>query len=111
MVEVEGRTNDLLSFETAEHRPVQILPLALGVVIEETPGVHRFQAIGTGPRDLTIRLDVDDEAVRDDVEREVQSRVRKFLGSNHVSDVTITCAAEPPRQDPRSGKLRQVLQA
>lgn len=111
VVAVEGRTNDLLSFETAEHQSVQILPLALGVVIEETPGVHRFQAIGTGPRDLTIRLDVDDEPLRGDVEREVQSRVREFLRSHHVNDVTIACASEPPRQEPRSGKLRQVLQA
>ena len=111
VVAVEGRTNDLLSFATAEHQSVQILPLALGVVIEETPGVHRFQAIGTGPRDLTIRLDVDDEAVRGDVEREVQSRVREFLRSHHVSDVTIACASEPPRKEPRSGKLRQVLKA
>ncbi len=111
VVAVEGRTNDLLSFDTAEHRSVQILPLALGVVIEETPGVHRFQAIGTGPRDLTVRLDVHDEAARGDVEREVESAVREFLRSHHVSEVRITFAPEPPRQEPRSGKLRQVLQA
>ena len=111
VVTVEGRTNDVLTLEDAEHQPVQILPLALGSVIEESPGVHRFQAIGTGPRELTIRLDVNDEATRTGVEREVERRVRDFLASHRVTDVTITCAAEPPRQEPRSGKLRQILRS
>lgn len=109
VVAVEGRTNDLLSFEDADHRLVPILPLALGSVIEETPGVHRFQAIGTGSRELTVRLDVDRGAIRDEVEREVERRVREFLRSQHVTDVAITCAPDTPRQEPRSGKLRQVL--
>jgi len=109
VVTVEGRTNDVLTFDDAEHHPVQILPLALGSVVEECPGVHRFQAVETGPRDLTIRLDVDDEAARPAVEREVQRRVGDFLRKHRVSDVAITCAAEKPRQEPRSGKLRQIL--
>ncbi len=111
VVAVEGRTNDQLTFENADHQLVQILPLALGSVIEESPGVHRFQAIGMGPRDLTIRLDVDTEAIRNAVEHEVEYRVREFLRSHHVTDVEITCASETPRQEPRSGKLRQVLRA
>lgn len=111
VVAVEGRTNDVLSFEDANHQVVRILPLALGSVIEEAPGVHRFQAVGTGSRDLTIRLDVDTGAIRTEVEREVERRVRKFLQSQHVTDVTVTCASETPRQEPRSGKLRQVLRA
>ncbi|MCB0930682.1 MAG: phenylacetate--CoA ligase family protein [Mycobacterium sp.] len=111
VVAVEGRTNDVLSFEDADHQSVPILPLALGSVIEETPGVHRFQAIGTGSRGLTVRLDVDKGATRSEVEREVERRVREFLGSQGVTDVTITCTSEAPRQEPRSGKLRQVLRA
>lgn len=111
VVAVEGRTNDMLTFENAGHQPVQILPLALGSVIEESPGVHRFQAIETGPRDLTIRLDVDNETTRHAVEREVERRVRDFLDSHRVTDVTITCVAEAPRQESRSGKLRQILRS
>lgn len=110
VVAVEGRTNDVLIFDGTGHQPVQILPLALGSVIEETPGVHRFQAVGNGPRELTLRLDVDDEADRGQVEREVQRRVRDYLSGQHVTGVTISCSPETPRQEPRSGKLRQVLQ-
>ena len=110
VVVVEGRTNDMLTFDGVGHQPVHILPLALGSVIEESPGVHRFQAVGTGPRELTLRLDVNDEAARDEVEHEVVRRLRDYLAGQHLPDVTITCAGEAPRQEPRSGKLRQVLQ-
>ena len=75
------------------------------------PAFPLAQAVGTGPRELTIRLDVDDEATRNEVQQEVESRVRDFLESHRVTDVTITCAAETPRQEPRSGKLRQVLRS
>lgn len=109
VVAVEGRTNDVLTFDDACHRRVQILPLALGSIIEETPGVHRFQAVESGPRDLSIRLDVDDDLARHAVEREVERRVRDFLQRHGVTDTTITCATGPPRQEPRSGKLRQIL--
>jgi phenylacetate-CoA ligase len=111
VVAVEGRTNDMLSFHDTEDQAVQILPLALGSVIEETPGVHRFQAIGTGSRELTIRLDVDTAAIRAEVEHEVERRVREYLRTQRVGDVTVICTAEAPRQEPRSGKLRQVLRA
>lgn len=111
VVTVEGRTNEVLTFDDSDHQPVQILPLALGSVIEESLGVHRFQAVGTGPQELTIRLDVDDEATRNEVEREVERRVRGLLRSHRVTDVTITCASEAPRQESRSGKLRQVLRS
>jgi hypothetical protein len=45
------------------------------------------------------------------VERGVERRVRDFLRSHGVTEVTITCAAETPRQEPRSGKLRQILRS
>ena len=110
MVAVEGRTNDVLSFEDADH---QSADPAVGPRVGDrgNPGVHRFQAIGTGSRGLTVRLDVDKGRPGSEVEREVERRVREFLGSQGVTDVTITCTSEAPRQEPRSGKLRQVLRA
>jgi len=108
---VEGRTNDVLTLDGDSHEPVAILPLALGSVIEEVPGVHRFQVLGTGPRSLTIRLDVEPGMERPDVQREVEHRVRAFLRGQHVTETAIEWSREAPRPEPRSGKLRQVLQA
>ena len=88
-----------------------VLPLALGAVIEETPGVHRFQAIGTGPTALTVRLEPEPGASPDLVWRDLEEHVQKFLAAQGIAPVTITRAADPPRADPRSGKLRQVIRA
>lgn len=107
-VKVEGRTNDVLTFEASEGRVVRVLPLALASVVEETPGVHRFQAIGAGPRTLTVRLEAQEGADPDEVWNAVEERVTAFLAAHGAAGVTVVRADEPPTVDARSGKFRQV---
>jgi phenylacetate-coenzyme A ligase PaaK-like adenylate-forming protein len=111
VVRVEGRTNDVLTFESGDGRHVRILPLALGAVVEETPGVRRFQAVGTGPRTLTLRLDLWEDAQPDEVWMAVEERVAGFLASHGAAEVSIERASEPPTADAHSGKFRQVWSA
>jgi phenylacetate-CoA ligase len=59
VVTVVGRSNDLLRFPRREGAPVEIPPLALGSVIEQTVVVRRYQAIQTGPASLTVRLETE----------------------------------------------------
>jgi phenylacetate-coenzyme A ligase PaaK-like adenylate-forming protein len=107
-VKVEGRTNDVLTFQSPDGRAVRILPLALGAVVEETPGVHRFQALGTGPRTLTVRLDTRQDADSDEVWHAVVARLTQFLAAHGASGVAVERSHEPPAVDARSGKFRQV---
>ncbi len=107
-VKVEGRTNDVLTFESPEGRPIRILPLALATVVEETPGVHRFQAIGVGQRTLTIRLDAEAGADPDEVWTALHQRLTDFLTAHGAARVTVERAHEPPTLDTRTGKFRQV---
>ena len=107
-VKVEGRANDVLTFQSPEGRAVRILPLALGAVVEETPGVHRFQAVGTGPTTLTVRLDTLQDADPDEVWNTVAERVTAFLAAHGAAGVAVERAHEPPTVDARSGKFRQV---
>lgn len=110
-VKVEGRANDVLTFQSPEGRAVRILPLALGAVVEETPGVHRFQAVGTGPRTLTVRLETLQDADPDEVWNAVAERVTAFLAAHGAAGVAVERAHEPPTVDARSGKFRQVWSA
>lgn len=110
-VAVEGRTNDVLCFEPAPGSRVTVLPLALGTVVEETPGVHRFQAIRTAPAVLTVRVEPDAGADPAKVWAAVETRVRGFLDTQGLSSVRVEHDPEPPHADPRSGKLRQVWTA
>ena len=110
-VKVEGRTNDVLAFERPDGSVVRVLPLALGAVIEETPGVRRFQAIRTGPRTLTVRLELWPDVEQDTAWAAVAHRLEKFLATHGADAVSVERAPEPPAADPRSGKFRQVWSA
>jgi hypothetical protein len=96
---------------------VALLPLAVGTVIEETPGVRRAQVIQTGRSTLTVRLEVGDSAAataqsepaaRAEVWDRMERRLREYLAAQGLPSVTIERALEPPQQDPISGKYREV---
>ena len=107
-VAVEGRTNDILTFQSPDGHAVRILPLALATVVEETPGVHRFQAIGVGPRTLTVRLEAQAGADPDEVWTAVEERLTDFLTAHGATGAAVERAHEPPTVDARSGRFRQV---
>jgi phenylacetate-CoA ligase len=107
VVRVEGRAGDAVSFSAPGGRTVTVLPLALGTVIEESPGVRRFQAIRTGPESLTVRLELWPGAALAEVRGAVGERLGGFFAAHGVGAVAIDHADELPRPDP-SGKFRQV---
>lgn len=106
-VSIDGRTGDLVSFAAADGSAVTVLPLALGTVIEETPGVRRFQAIRTGPGNLTVRLEVLPGAAVALVRTAVTERLDEYFAAVGAGPVAVEHADELPRPD-RSGKFRQV---
>jgi len=105
---VEGRTDDVLPFAAPDGRDVELLPLALGTVIEETPGVRRFQAIKTTPKTLSVRLEVEPGADNRLLWEAVARRLRAYLTDQGLPSVGVERSREPPRPDARSGKFRQV---
>ncbi len=129
---VEGRSGEVLSFAAAagetgrdgtgpdgagpdrksalDRKVVTVLPLALGTVIEETADVRRFQAIRTGPRSLTVRLELWPDADPAAVQAAVRERLGAFFAAQGAAGVDVRFAEEPPRPD-RSGKFRQVWSA
>jgi phenylacetate-coenzyme A ligase PaaK-like adenylate-forming protein len=110
-IHVEGREADVLQFRTAARRTVTVLPLAIGTVVEETPGVRRCQLIQTGASELSVRLEVasgvDDAATW----VEVRHRLDDFLRAQGVSEVTLIRDMQLLQPDPVSGKFRQVWSA
>jgi phenylacetate-coenzyme A ligase PaaK-like adenylate-forming protein len=109
-IRVEGRTDEILRFRAEDGRLVPVLPLALWSVLKETPGLHRFQVIQTGERQLKIRLEAG-EGETQVVWRRVQERLSAFLTRQNLPGILLELAAEPPRRDPRSGKYRHVWSA
>jgi phenylacetate-coenzyme A ligase PaaK-like adenylate-forming protein len=108
VVNVEGRTDEILRFRASDVQTVPVLPLALWSVIKETPGVLRFQAIQAAPDQLKIRLEAKDSADDAGTWQRVLARTGEYFTQQGLSNVAITRAPEPPMRDPKSGKFRNV---
>lgn len=108
VVNVEGRTDEVLRFVAGEGQVVPVLPLALWSVIKETPGVLRFQAIQTASDKIKIRLESKQAA--DDVPtwERVYANASAYFASQDLGNVEIIRAPEAPMRDPKSGKFRNV---
>jgi phenylacetate-coenzyme A ligase PaaK-like adenylate-forming protein len=105
---VEGRTDEILTFPGWDGREIKLLPLALESIIEETPGLQRFQLIQTGPHALALRLDVQPGADRDHVSSAAETKLRNFLQERGIVGAAIEHSSETPRPNARGGKLRHV---
>jgi phenylacetate-CoA ligase len=107
-IRVEGRRNAILSFTTPDGEAIQLLPMTLAKVIEETPGVQRFQAIQTAPAMLSVRLETLPCTDSRMVWQAVVRRLQEYLSAQKLSSVKIEKTPGPPKCDPVSGKFRKV---
>ena len=110
-IRVEGRTEDILQVPRPDGTRVALLPMALATVVEETPGVHRFQIVQTAPTTLAVRLEGGPGTAREQVWAAVRARLADYLTRQGLPAVDLELAAEAPMLSPRGGKLRHVLAA
>ena len=108
VVNVEGRTDEILRFQASNGELIPVLPLALWSVLKETPGVMKFQAIQTSLQNLKIRLEPKHAEEDDAVWKRVYLNARDYLQKQGLDNVRVSRADEPPMRDPKSGKFRNV---
>jgi len=108
-IRVVGRRDDVLRLRAADGRSVKILPLAVGSVLDETPGLLRSQLVQTGAATLRLRLELRAGADREQVRRAAAARLGAYLAEQGLAEVEIVPASEPPEQSARLGKFRQVI--
>lgn len=107
----EGRTDEMLRVPGRSGAEVVLLPMAIATVVEQTPGVLRYQIIQSAPAGLEVRLDTRPGCDQWEVWSAVRRRLDDFLADQGTGPVTLTLADEPPEVNPRNGKLRHVLRA
>ena len=108
IVNLEGRTDEILRFKSLNGQLIPVLPLALWSVIKETPGVLKFQAIQIAPDQLKIRLEAKLAEECEAVWKRVYGNLRNYLTQQGLDNVSIVPTDEPPMRDPKSGKFRNV---
>lgn len=110
-IRVAGRCDDILRFIAADGRSIAVLPVAVGSVIDEAPGVHRSQLVQTGPSTIRLRLEAAEGSDVERVWRDVTVELHAFLVAQGLANVEIVRAEEPPEQSGSSRKFRQVIRA
>jgi putative adenylate-forming enzyme len=105
---VEGRQDEILSLASPQGGRIQLLPMALATVVEETPGVMRYQIIQTAPEALKIRFDTVSGADQAQVWQAAAYRMQQYLAGQGLPSVRVMKGDQPPQRDPTTGKLRQV---
>lgn len=110
-IRVAGRRDDVLHLESADGRRVAIVPIAVSVVTDTTPGVARCQLVQTGRSTLQVRLDVTPGFEAERVWRDVTANLGRFLAGQGLANVELVRTREPPARSPRSGKFRHVIAA
>jgi phenylacetate-CoA ligase len=108
VIHVIGRTDEILSLQTSHGEVIQIFPLAISSIAEETPGVYSCQIIQTEPLKLKVRLAVKEIGAEQTVWEALMERLEIYLAGQGVANVLIERASEPPQLHPKSGKFQQV---
>jgi len=104
-IEVQGRSDDVLSITGRHGRAVKLMPLALATVLEDDALVNDFQLLQTGQRHLVLRLGRDERARAD----ATCAALRAYLQRLGLAGVRIDLDPASPHREARSGKLRRVI--
>ncbi len=99
----------MLRLQAPDGETVSVLPLAVGSIIDEAPGVQRSQLIQTGPRSLTLRLDVRPGAQPERVWERADADLAAYLAAQGLPGIAITRAPEPPQHSATSGTFPQII--
>lgn len=106
-IRVQGRSSEVLTFQTDGGDRVTIAPLAFSTVAERTPGLQMFQIVQTAPTNLRVRLQIHG-ADTQRVWESVQAGVKRLLAEHGLEHVDLERADELPEQS-EGGKFRQVI--
>ncbi len=108
-IRVDGRRDDIIVMRSEDGREVKLIPQALATVVEESADIHRFQIVNDGTNRLTLRLALDDPKRKQAAFATAVRALRGYLAKQGIADAHIKLGDRPPIQDPRSGKLQQVM--
>jgi hypothetical protein len=84
--------------------------MALTTVVEDAADLARFQIAQTSAHGLALRVGPEDARKGDRAAlHRALAALRDYLAHAGVAGVHVAADDAPPRTDPRSGKLRQVV--
>ena len=100
-VEIEGRTDDILDFGNG----VRIAPMSLYKILEEVPGMSRFQLIQRASDQLELRLIADDRNASFEY---AKKSLTDYFTEKGAQGIRIFMSEDMPMPDKVSGKFKHI---
>jgi phenylacetate-CoA ligase len=107
-IKVQGRTTDAVVFRDAGGQRITIAPVALTGIVDRNPGIELSQVVQTSPTSIRVRLTTAASADPELVWSRVHGDLQSSLATQHLGNVTIERATEPPQLSP-NGKYRLII--
>ena len=110
VIEVQGRSDDVLALAAPDGSTVAIVPLALEAVVEAALGAVPFQVVAVGVKELRLRLARGGAGAPAPRARQACRRaLHDYLAAQGLPDVRVVDDAKEPAIDERTGKLRRIV--
>ena len=107
-LELEGRTDDILSF-TEGGKTIRIAPLPVYAVLKEIHELRRFQALVFPGNRIELRIEAKDGESREAAFAKARERLEAYLAFQGVIHAAVSLSDLSPRQDPGSGKFKHII--
>lgn len=107
-LELEGRTDDVSSFEQ-NGKIIKVAPLPIYAVLKEVHELRRFQILVYPQNKIELRLEPKEGIDKKAAFEKAQDSLKNYLLSQGVEDVDIVLSNDSPKQDPKSGKYKHIV--
>lgn len=103
-LEIEGRTDDILTFSNG----VSIAPMSLYKILEEVKAIRRFQLVQHSENSLELRIFSDD---RENAFEQAKRDLLTFFESKGLHGITVSLSEKSPEANKVSGKFKHIMKA
>ena len=100
-IEIEGRTDDVLTFTGG----VRIAPMSFYKLLEEVPGISRFQLVQKSTDLLELRIMAEERITAFE---NAKHSLLEFLADKGIHTVDIVLSDEAPQAEKTSGKFKHI---
>jgi phenylacetate-CoA ligase len=107
LIEVQGRVDDTIALRSPDGGSVNLLPLALTTVLEQS-GLFDFQLVQTSEQSLLVQVCAEDAAAQARLSRG-QCALKAYLDQQGLAAISVEGRCRAKRQVGRSGKQQRVV--
>ena len=107
-LELEGRMDDVTTF-IQDGKEIKIAPLSIYAVLKEVHTLRRFQVLVYPENKLELRIEENDGVTKEQAFKDAKACLEKFLATQNIVHITIYLSEETPKQNPKSGKFKHII--